>query len=35
MALKTGATVNVGAELGGLGSDTHIWTFITRGNVPF
>jgi hypothetical protein len=35
MAFKAGATVNVGGELGGLGSDTHIWTFIARGNVPF
>jgi len=35
MAFKNGATVNAGAELGGLGSDTHIWTFLARGNVPF
>jgi hypothetical protein len=32
MAFKNGASVNVGAELGG---DTQIWTFIARGNVPF
>jgi hypothetical protein len=35
IAFKSGATVNVGAEFGGLGSDTQIWTFIARGNVPF
>jgi Big-like domain-containing protein/autotransporter-like protein/IPT/TIG domain-containing protein len=35
IAFKSGASVNVGAELGGLGSDTQIWTFIARGNVPF
>jgi Bacterial Ig-like domain (group 3)/Autotransporter beta-domain/IPT/TIG domain len=35
MALKSGATVNVSAEFGGLGSNTQIWTYIARGSVPF
>jgi hypothetical protein len=35
IAFKNGATVNVGAEFGGLGSDTQIWTFTARGSVPF
>ena len=35
MAFKSGATVNVSAEFGGLGSNTQIWTYIARGSVPF
>jgi outer membrane autotransporter protein len=35
MSLKSGATLNLGAEYSGLGSDTQIWTFIARGSVPF
>jgi outer membrane autotransporter protein len=30
-----GATVAIGAELGGLGSDVKIWTFRGRGSIPF
>jgi hypothetical protein len=30
-----GATLGVGGELGGLGSDNHIWTWTARGRIPF
>jgi outer membrane autotransporter protein len=32
---RNGATVAVGAEFGGLGSDVQIWTFRGRGSIPF
>jgi hypothetical protein len=31
----SGATVGVGAEYGGIGSDFQTWTFKARGQVPF
>jgi hypothetical protein len=31
----TGATVAIGAELGGIGGTTQIWTFRSQGSVPF
>ena len=33
--LASGATVGVGAELGGIGGNTQIWTFTGRANIPF
>jgi len=33
--LSSGAMLSFGAELGGLGSITQIWTFRGRGSVPF
>ena len=33
--LTNGARITAGGELGGLGSDTHIYTFRVRGSVPF
>ncbi|WP_456619029.1 putative Ig domain-containing protein [Bradyrhizobium sp. P5_C12] len=33
--LASGATVGFGAELGGIGSNTQIWTFTGRARVPF
>jgi hypothetical protein len=33
--LSSGAMLSFGAELGGLGSSTQIWTFRGRGSVPF
>jgi hypothetical protein len=34
-SLKNGAAVTFGSELGGVGSNTLIWTFRGRANVPF
>jgi hypothetical protein len=31
----SGATVGIGGELGGIGSDFQIWTFKAKGQVPF
>ena len=31
----TGATMAIGAELGGIGGTTQTWTFRGRGSVPF
>jgi uncharacterized repeat protein (TIGR01451 family) len=31
----SGAAISVGGELGGIGSDTHIWTYRARAAVPF
>lgn len=33
--LPGGAMLGLGGELGGLGSDTRIWTFTGRANIPF
>lgn len=33
--LASGATVGFGAELGGIGGNTQIWTFTGRARVPF
>jgi hypothetical protein len=33
--LAGGATVGVGAELGGIGGNTQIWTFTGRAKIPF
>jgi hypothetical protein len=30
-----GASVTAGGELGGIGLDTHIWTWTARGSIPF
>jgi hypothetical protein len=30
-----GPQLSVGGEYSGIGNDTHIWTFLIRGNVPF
>ena len=32
---NSGARLDVGAEFGGIGLNTQIWTFTARGNVPF
>lgn len=33
--LASGATVGFGAEFGGIGGNTEIWTFTGRMRVPF
>jgi len=33
--LANGAAITVGGELGGIGSDTRIWTARARASVPF
>jgi hypothetical protein len=33
--LAGGTTVGFGAELGGIGSNTQIWTFTGRARIPF
>ncbi|MGD5652415.1 hypothetical protein QUT03_22635, partial [Xanthomonas citri pv. citri] len=33
--LAGGATIGLGAELGGIGSNTQVWTFKARAQVPF
>jgi subtilase family protein/Big-like domain-containing protein/IPT/TIG domain-containing protein len=35
MTFSNSALVSLGGEYGGLGSDTHIWTWRVRGSVPF
>jgi outer membrane autotransporter protein len=30
-----GASISTGGEFGGIGMDTHIWTWTTRGGIPF
>jgi hypothetical protein len=30
-----GASISTGGEFGGIGLDTHIWTWTTRGSIPF
>jgi outer membrane autotransporter protein len=30
-----GASVSAGGEFGGIGLDTHIWTWTARGSIPF
>ena len=32
---SSGATVGFGAELGGIGGNTQIWTFSGRARIPF
>jgi len=33
--LAGGSTVGFGAELGGIGGNTQIWTFTGRARIPF
>jgi hypothetical protein len=35
MTFGRGALLSFGGEYGGIGSDTHIWTWRVRGSVPF
>ena len=35
MTFAQSALVSLGGEYGGIGSDTHIWTWRVRGSVPF
>ena len=35
MTFGRGAQLSAGGEYGGIGSDTHIWTWRVRGSVPF
>lgn len=35
LLFNSGARLDVGAEFGGIGLNTQIWTFTARGNVPF
>ena len=35
LSLAGGAQLTVGGEFGGIGSDTHIWTWRARGSLPF
>ena len=35
MTFSNSAQLNLGGEYGGIGSDTHIWTWRMRGSVPF
>jgi hypothetical protein len=35
MTFSHSALLSLGAEYGGIGSDTHIWTWRVRGSVPF
>jgi hypothetical protein len=35
MAFSDSALLSLGGEYGGIGGDTHIWTWRVRGSVPF
>jgi hypothetical protein len=35
MSFGAGALLSLGGEYGGIGSDTHIWTWQVHGSVPF